>query len=1541
MEANCCIDELMKQLEEERSSVRREKLAVARLQREIARSRSEGTMREKLILQLEEERRLRLESEKRLREVTEEAELGRAQAASLQQQFSRMEETVRSLLQSQAVEAVDIMKVYKDKLSQEQQQQEEEVKQPDDGPGEKVPDLEEEDGDKTKELLECLKALEEKNSALALENKTQREQYERCLDEVANQVVQALLTQKDLREECLKLRTRVFDLEQQNRALSVLFQQKIKPASDLLLQKLHSRILDLSAADLLLEPERSKAFLLSRSSDWPASLEPSWRPSSDRKCLSQLSLASPPTYPRSSCSSSELSLSSACSDFSSGSYTWNDGRSSGKPASLTWEKRLSLGSSAPGNICGPPEEQQQQQQQQQQQPPTRRKESHILEGLRKLQRRKQRSSSASSRVYKDCMNSNEGIYSLGLKSATKGTTAATRGRSNNKLGLYDSDDADDELVQGSAAGEQDVPTRDGWCSSLCSWAGPADSGSAPLAPLPPPKDDGPEELLSFINSFLPEGGRTSAFRKPSKLTSDPPNPDREAREEEEPHPDIQSEPASRQWLQARTQSADSRPRPLSLVRAVGEERCSQSEESILAMLYVEAEPAELQEMVPGDRPTRQRAGIRDSAPSALEAPPRTPAVAPAGTPRRRLTRPLSSRGTGEPAARSAPSRIPASARPLAQPPRTSRGSSSDPPQDRSPCSPPATAITSRTSRAASWRSPAGPHPTPQGEQPTKNQHCDATAAAKGKLRSPSPPPPPPGRSTSLLVKPHQQLRAPPPGPPGRAPPPSYHTSLLPSLQATLPIRDKEPPRTNQQPHRSPAAGAAAKGGARRSTKSVYAAPPPPSPPPDTAHTPTRTPKNVPPPYSALRCSASAFTAKRGPANQDPAPPPMPGGPTPNTPERAGKSRIPMGFKAFLKAPPTCRSGAAPPGKQEKDHFNSVSRESVTFDPCGPQGLSTSATARTTGGRDQEEGEGPEEGGGAQLSSQMFCRPAHPKPVLGLTGAKARSQSFSSTPHPHQHHQPPPPAGEGSQVRTRTHIITTSGERGGAGSLTRHSSLEVPAPTSSTGPNHSPNHSPRTRLSHYGGMTAPSAGHGGLSNLVHKAKVSTHPFQATPPTSSHTPPHQSADGQLDGSPEVNPSARSIEEKVMLGIKENVQKKQENQEKVALGEARTRTRTAPSLANWFGLRRSKLPALGGKKAAEASRPKEEKKEEQKTSPVGVKTDRRKEKEKNQEALLEVNNKLSSIMDHCNNHMGHIANHIHTSTAFMGKEQLVRELLGRATVKSSCVSPPAMPAARKHCEMKEMCCDTATLIMGQKIQLRDGEEVPDSSCQDHMMGCQTRTLDSGIGTFPLPDSHHAPRPEAVSSPSTSPSHPDPDSPQPHVKVPSPPPVSCPQPRPTIGHSHSEPSVTGSQQAPPTATCPESFSQPPDAIRTKRWSLALSRSGAEDQHQHKVPEKKKKKTQAKELESLCTYSGSSSSNSSDTEAEAPPMASPPPPLLHRKLMMMSRSLSAEDERDTLKRQSREATPSIMELYQQDVAEGTLSKEMVAVAGRDFSAGC
>lgn len=78
------------------------------------------------------------------------------------------------------------------------------------------------------ELLHRLRELEAENSALAQANENQRETYERCLDEVANHVVQALLNQKDLREECIKLKKRVFDLERQNQMLSALLQQKLQ-----------------------------------------------------------------------------------------------------------------------------------------------------------------------------------------------------------------------------------------------------------------------------------------------------------------------------------------------------------------------------------------------------------------------------------------------------------------------------------------------------------------------------------------------------------------------------------------------------------------------------------------------------------------------------------------------------------------------------------------------------------------------------------------------------------------------------------------------------------------------------------------------------------------------------------------------------------------------------------------------------------------------------------------------------------------------------------------------------------------------------------------------------------------------------------------------------------------------------------------------------------------------------------------------------------------------------------------------------------------
>uniref|UniRef100_A0A8D1DZB8 NCK associated protein 5 n=1 Tax=Sus scrofa TaxID=9823 RepID=A0A8D1DZB8_PIG len=352
LDSNKYIEHLLTQLEEQHRSLWREKLAVARLQREVAQRRSEGAMHEKLIHELEEERHLRLQSEKRLQEVTLESERNRIQMRGLQQQFSRMEETVRNLLQSQGSpeqkkeETVNIM-VYQEKLSEEERIHKEtleDFRMVVDEDSRSDGSSADEGREKTKVLLERLKALEAENSALALENENQREQYERCLDEVANQVVQALLTQKDLREECVKLKTRVFDLEQQNRTLSILFQQRVRPASDLLLQKLHSRILDLSSGDLLSDVERSRSLTHSGADVETHECQLNSKPGAPALKCSGIGVAIPGHLcPRNSCSSSELSLSSTCSEYSSSSsYTWHDGKNVRKKVS-EWHEDLTPG----------------------------------------------------------------------------------------------------------------------------------------------------------------------------------------------------------------------------------------------------------------------------------------------------------------------------------------------------------------------------------------------------------------------------------------------------------------------------------------------------------------------------------------------------------------------------------------------------------------------------------------------------------------------------------------------------------------------------------------------------------------------------------------------------------------------------------------------------------------------------------------------------------------------------------------------------------------------------------------------------------------------------------------------------------------------------------------------------------------------------------------------------------------------------------------------------------------------------------------------
>ncbi|KAK2489913.1 hypothetical protein MC885_010701 [Smutsia gigantea] len=183
------------------------------------------------------------------------------------------------------------------------------------------------------------------------------------------------------------------------------------PADDM---KLHSRIFDLSSGDLLAEAESSRSVTQSRPGAELHECQPNAKSGTPALKCPSLGLVIPGALcPRTSFSSSELSLSSTCSEHSSGSScTWHDGKNLRKrQSSQNWDKRLSIDSSLPSGFASPTDEL----------PPSRVKESHILEGLRKLQKRKvllEPPSVITKWGYKDCMNSNEGIYSPGIKSSS-------------------------------------------------------------------------------------------------------------------------------------------------------------------------------------------------------------------------------------------------------------------------------------------------------------------------------------------------------------------------------------------------------------------------------------------------------------------------------------------------------------------------------------------------------------------------------------------------------------------------------------------------------------------------------------------------------------------------------------------------------------------------------------------------------------------------------------------------------------------------------------------------------------------------------------------------------------------------------------------------------------------------------------------------------------------------------------------------------------------------------------------------------------------
>lgn len=196
------------------------------------------------------------------------------------------------------------------------------------------------------------------------------------------------------------------------------------------------------------------------------------------------------------------------------------------------------------------------------------KEGHILKGLRRLQMRspKDHSSAAATSHYKDCMTSNEGIYSLGLKSDPQGVLmvpklavgkAFTPGSGVTTL-ISDSDDADDDSPQSQARESGDQPTKDtlsvgGGCSfelvmshvDYKSQEQPVKGERSPSNFLPPVKDnvlsEGPENP-AHTHTGKPEStncldrDKPSAFRQWNDRDTTQKSADRKSRLDSLRHP---------------------------------------------------------------------------------------------------------------------------------------------------------------------------------------------------------------------------------------------------------------------------------------------------------------------------------------------------------------------------------------------------------------------------------------------------------------------------------------------------------------------------------------------------------------------------------------------------------------------------------------------------------------------------------------------------------------------------------------------------------------------------------------------------------------------------------------------------------------------------------------------------------------------------------------------------------------------------------------------------------------------------------------------
>ncbi|XP_064211325.1 uncharacterized protein LOC661743 isoform X3 [Tribolium castaneum] len=212
------IHELEMALEAVQKNELRDKQTIAKLQKQL--SRRESAQRD-----ADRERRLRADSESRAKQALQEAARCKSRLKLLTSEFTRMEETVRSML---------VYKKQAEQLRQEKnaltlafenrcQQYQNTVTRLNNEIATLRSQLAQVGSESSSEEI-----LQAHAAALHRHAEESRKQYERCLDDVANQVVKALLAQKGLREEVVHLNSRIHELEAQNRALTSMLVHQLR-----------------------------------------------------------------------------------------------------------------------------------------------------------------------------------------------------------------------------------------------------------------------------------------------------------------------------------------------------------------------------------------------------------------------------------------------------------------------------------------------------------------------------------------------------------------------------------------------------------------------------------------------------------------------------------------------------------------------------------------------------------------------------------------------------------------------------------------------------------------------------------------------------------------------------------------------------------------------------------------------------------------------------------------------------------------------------------------------------------------------------------------------------------------------------------------------------------------------------------------------------------------------------------------------------------------------------------------------------------------